>query len=126
MKDFGAIDFFTSPEFIPDPTPYFEYVREQGPVVKEGHHDVMIVTGNRKVEMVPLKQVRPLTGYVRGGVTALACRKDYPVYVDEHVESVDQMAVSAGVRGTQIVLAPDDYLHATRATVASFARRKEQ
>jgi len=82
------------------------------------------LSGDRKVDTVPLKEVTPLTGYVRGGTTALACKKDYPVFVDETIELFDRVAVSAGVRGTQIVLAPADYLRATRATVGSIGRAK--
>jgi Cys-tRNA(Pro)/Cys-tRNA(Cys) deacylase len=72
------------------------------------------LTGDRKVDTVPLKEVQPLTGYIRGGVTALAGRKDYPVWVDETIELFDAVSVSAGVRGTQLVLAPADYLRALR------------
>lgn len=79
-------------------------------------------TGDRKVDTVALKEVTPLTGYVRGGVTALACKKDYPVLVDETIELFDVVSVSAGVRGTQILLAPADYLRATRAKTAAIAR----
>jgi Cys-tRNA(Pro)/Cys-tRNA(Cys) deacylase len=82
------------------------------------------VSGDRRVEVVPLKEVQPLTGYVRGGVTALACKKDYPVFVDETMELFDVVSVSAGVRGTQILLAPADYLAATRGTVGAIAREK--
>jgi Cys-tRNA(Pro)/Cys-tRNA(Cys) deacylase len=82
------------------------------------------VTGDRKVDTVPLKEVTPLTGYVRGGTTALACKKDYPVVVDETVELFDRVAVSAGVRGTQIVLAPSDYLRATKAKLGAIGRAK--
>ena len=67
-------------------------------------------SGNRTVELVPLKEVQPLTGYIRGGVTALAGKKEYPVYVDEQMQLFDVVAVSAGVRGMQMLLAPDDYL----------------
>jgi Cys-tRNA(Pro)/Cys-tRNA(Cys) deacylase len=77
---------------------------------------------NRTVEMVALKEVQPLTGYIRGGVTALAGKRDYPVYVDEQIQLFDVIAVSAGVRGTQMLLAPDDYLRATRATVGPISR----
>lgn len=80
------------------------------------------LTGNRKVEMVSLKEVQPLTGYIRGGVTALGGKKDYPVYVDEQIELYDRVAVSAGVRGQQLVLAPADYLRATRATPGPLVR----
>jgi Cys-tRNA(Pro)/Cys-tRNA(Cys) deacylase len=75
-------------------------------------------TGDRKVDTVALKEVQPLTGYIRGGVTALGGKKDYPVYVDETLELFDNVAVSAGIRGTQMVLAPADYLKAVNGTVA--------
>ncbi len=81
-------------------------------------------TGNRKVETVPLAEVQPLTGYVRGGVTALACKKDYPVFIDETAILFDVVSVSAGVRGMQILLAPDDYLRAARGQYAAIARNK--
>ena len=79
------------------------------------------LTGDRKVDTVPLKDVQPLTGYVRGGVTALGCKKSYPVFVDETIELFDRIAVSAGIRGTQILIAPADYLRATGATVGAIA-----
>jgi Cys-tRNA(Pro)/Cys-tRNA(Cys) deacylase len=82
-------------------------------------------SGDRRCETVPLKEVLPLTGYVRGGVTALSCRKDYRTYVDETIELFDVVAVSAGVRGTQIVLSPGDYLRATKGTVGAIAKPKE-
>lgn len=75
------------------------------------------LSGDRRVETVALKEVQPLTGYVRGGVTALACRKDYPVYLDESALRQAVIAVSAGVRGTQILLAPADYARAVHATL---------
>jgi Cys-tRNA(Pro)/Cys-tRNA(Cys) deacylase len=79
------------------------------------------LSGNRSVETVALKEVQPLTGYIRGGVTALGGKKDYPVFVDEMIEVFDVVAVSAGVRGTQILIAPTDYLRATHATVGGIA-----
>lgn len=82
-------------------------------------------TGDRKVEVVSLKEVQPLTGYVRGGVTALAGKKDYPVFVDETVELFDVISVSAGVRGTQILLAPGDYLRAVRGATGAISKAKE-
>jgi Cys-tRNA(Pro)/Cys-tRNA(Cys) deacylase len=83
------------------------------------------LSGDRKAEVVSLKEVQPLTGYVRGGVTALAGKKDYPVLVDETVELFDVISVSAGARGTQILLAPADYLRVTRGTVGAIAKEKE-
>ena len=82
------------------------------------------LTGDRKVELVPLKEVQPLTGYIRGGVTVLGARKDYPVFADETIELWDVVSISAGVRGTQILIAPADYLRVTQATPAAIAREK--
>jgi Cys-tRNA(Pro)/Cys-tRNA(Cys) deacylase len=79
------------------------------------------LTGDRRVEMVPLKEVQGLTGYIRGGVTALAAKRDYPVYVDETAELFDVISVSAGMRGLQILLAPGDYLRITKATVGAIS-----
>jgi Cys-tRNA(Pro)/Cys-tRNA(Cys) deacylase len=62
--------------------------------------------------MVPLKDVQPLTGYIRGGVTVFGAKKPYPVFVDETVILFDRISVSAGARGTQIILSPNDYLRA--------------
>ena len=82
-------------------------------------------SGDRKIEMVHLKEVQPLTGYIRGGVTALACKKPYPVFVDETIWLWDVISISAGLRGLQILVAPDDYIRATNATVAAIAREKQ-
>lgn len=83
------------------------------------------LTGDRKVDTVALKEVQPLTGYIRGGVTALACKKDYPVYLDASALGFAVISVSAGVRGTQIVLAPGDYARAVKAKTGAIARPKE-
>jgi len=80
------------------------------------------ISGDRSVEMVPLREVQPLTGYVRGGVTVLGARKDYPAYADETIEIFDVISVSAGIRGTQVLLAPSDYLRATKAKVGPLTR----
>jgi Cys-tRNA(Pro)/Cys-tRNA(Cys) deacylase len=80
------------------------------------------LAGDRKVEMVPLKEVQPLTGYLRGGVTALACKKEYPVYIDETAILFEQISVSAGVRGTQILLHPEDYMRAVKAVAGDIAK----
>jgi Cys-tRNA(Pro)/Cys-tRNA(Cys) deacylase len=81
-------------------------------------------SGNRKIQLVPVKDLLGLTGYIRGGVTALAGKKDYPVYVDETIELFDVISISAGMRGLQILLAPADYLKATDAKVAPLAHSK--
>jgi Cys-tRNA(Pro)/Cys-tRNA(Cys) deacylase len=82
-------------------------------------------SGEKKIETVLLKEVEPLTGYIRGGVTALACKKPYPVYLDETAELFDVMSISAGIRGLQILLAPDDYIRAVSARVVAIAKSKE-
>ncbi len=82
------------------------------------------LSGDKNIDTVPLKEVQPLTGYVRGGVTALAAKKDYPVFADETIEIFDAISVSAGQRGAQLILAPSDYLRATRAKVGPLARDK--
>lgn len=82
------------------------------------------LTGDRKVDMVPLKDVQSITGYIRGGVTALACKKDYPVYLDETAELWDVFSISAGQRGTQLFLSPVDYIRAVSAKIGDIARQK--
>ena len=83
-------------------------------------------TGNRKIQMAALKDVQPLTGYIRGGVTALACKKPFPVIVNSSAEGFDVISISAGVRGTQILLAPADYMRAVAGKAATIARKKLQ
>ena len=78
---------------------------------------------NRKVALVALKDVQPLTGYIRGGVTALAAKKTFPVVADASLTDHEVIAVSAGVRGQQLVLDPNDYVRAVDATLAPIARR---
>lgn len=82
------------------------------------------LTSDRTVQPVALKEVQPLTGYVRGGVTALACKKNYPVYVDELIEVFDVVSISAGTRGLQILLAPADYLQAVKGIIGAISQNK--
>lgn len=82
------------------------------------------VSGNRKIHLVPVKDLQNLTGYIRGGVTALAAKKTYPVYVDKSIERFDAISISAGMRGLQILLAPVDYLRVVKATLAAIALSK--
>jgi Cys-tRNA(Pro)/Cys-tRNA(Cys) deacylase len=73
------------------------------------------LSGDRSVALVGLKDVEPLTGYIRGGVTVFGAKKPFPVYVDETIELWEQISVSAGMRGTQVLLSPADYLRASDA-----------
>lgn len=78
--------------------------------------------GTRKAEMVAVKEVQPLTGYIRGGVTVFGAKKDYPVFADETIELFDTISVSAGARGIQMLLSPSNYLRASDATIAPLTR----
>lgn len=82
--------------------------------------------GEKKVQLLPVKELQAITGYKRGGVTALAVKHDFPVYVDETVELFDMILVSAGVRGLQILISPADYLRATKAKITPLAERKKR
>ncbi len=102
----------------------------------DGTHVFAVIPGNaeldlkklasaavtKKAEMAALKDVEPLTGYIRGGVTAMASKRDLPTFADETLELHDQISVSAGMRGLQLILAPADYLRATNATVADLTK----
>ncbi|MGA2334694.1 MAG: Cys-tRNA(Pro) deacylase [Terriglobales bacterium] len=81
--------------------------------------------GERKIQLVPVKELQALTGYIRGGVTALAAKRDFPVYVDETIELFDVVSISAGIRGLQILIAPGDYLRATKGTIAALGHPKK-
>ena len=75
-------------------------------------------SSNKSVEMIALKELLPLTGYVRGGCSPLGAKKNYPVFVDARALTLEKISVSAGQRGMQIVLSPQDLVRAANATVA--------
>lgn len=78
--------------------------------------------GGKKADLAPLKEVQPLTGYIRGGVTVFGAKKEYPVFADETIELFDVISVSAGRRGLQLILSPSDYVRAAKATVVALTR----
>ena len=80
------------------------------------------VAGVRKAEMASLKDVEPLTGYIRGGVTVLSAKKPFPAFADETLEIFDVVSVSAGQRGLQLLVSPADYLRATGAAIADLTK----
>lgn len=80
------------------------------------------VSGNKKIELVPIKEVLGLTGYIRGGVSPVGAKKAYPTYLDETARLWDLIAVSAGVRGCQMILAPDELIRVTGAATYDIAR----
>jgi Cys-tRNA(Pro)/Cys-tRNA(Cys) deacylase len=79
-------------------------------------------SGNKKVELVPVKEVFALTGYIRGGVSPIGTRKPYPFYIDETVDLWDVFSISAGVRGCQMLVAPDDLVRITDAKRCAIAK----
>lgn len=81
--------------------------------------------GDRKCVLIPLKEVQPLTGYVRGGVTVLGAKKPFQVFVDAAFATHDRVSVSAGTRGLQAILSPSDYLRATLATLVPDLGRRQ-
>jgi len=78
--------------------------------------------GTRKAELASLKEVEPLTGYIRGGVTVLAAKKPFRPLADETIELFDIISISAGQRGLQLLLTPTDYLRATNATLVDLTK----
>lgn len=76
-------------------------------------------SGNKRCELVHLKEILPLTGYIRGGCSPLGAKKNYPVFIDETCRKFDRIAISAGMRGMQILLAPGNLIQATGAAVDS-------
>ncbi|HYE75724.1 MAG TPA: Cys-tRNA(Pro) deacylase [Blastocatellia bacterium] len=79
-------------------------------------------TGNKKVELVAIKELQGLTGYIRGGVSPLGAKKKFPVFIDQSITSHEQVSISAGVRGIQIIIAPQDLQKATQAKYVDLAK----
>lgn len=85
-------------------------------------HALAAASGNKKVEMAALKQVQPLTGYIRGGVSPVGTKKRYPVYLDSSAFRFSFISVSAGLRGLQMLISPADLQNVVDATMAEIAR----
>lgn len=84
--------------------------------------DLASVSGNKKVDMAPLKDVQKLTGYIRGGVSPLGAKKQYPIYIDDSMMKWPFIAISAGIRGCQILVSPSDLVSATKGKLCAIAR----
>lgn len=80
-----------------------------------------LASANKKVAMIPMKELEPLTGYIRGGCSPLGMKKNFPVYIDTSAFDQPIIYISAGVRGMQIKLAPDDLVTACKAKKAAIA-----
>lgn len=85
-----------------------------------------VISGNKKVEMVQLKDVQKLTGYIRGGVSPLGTKKQYRVYIDESIVLWESISISAGIRGGQILIAPNDLITAVDGTLCQISRDMAQ
>ena len=86
----------------------------------QGDHELQLkalasLSGNKKVEVVSLKEVQPLTGYIRGGVSPIGMKKHYPVFINLEIKKHEKIAVSAGLRGLQLFLSPIDLISVTKA-----------
>ncbi|WP_293715484.1 Cys-tRNA(Pro) deacylase [uncultured Parabacteroides sp.] len=76
------------------------------------------VSGNKKCEMIPVKELLPLTGYIRGGCSPIGMKKHFPTYIHLSAENFENIYVSAGQRGLQVLLAPADLVRETNASLA--------
>ena len=76
------------------------------------------VSGNKKCEMIPVKELLPLTGYIRGGCSPIGMKKHFPTYIHLSAENFENIYVSAGQRGLQVLLAPADLIRETNASLA--------
>ena len=79
-------------------------------------------SGNKKVESVPLKEILPLTGYIRDGVSPIGCKKDYPLYLSDLINNREKISISAGRKGCQIILAPGDLVAVREAKVCPITK----
>lgn len=80
------------------------------------------VSGNKKLEMTHVKELLALTGYIRGGCSPVGMKKKYPTFVDETAILFDEIAISAGIRGEQVIVVPDDLIRYIEATEADITK----
>ena len=78
-------------------------------------------SGNKKTEMIPMKDLLGVTGYIRGGCSPIGMKKKYPTYIHSTALGFDSIFISAGVRGLQLQLSPSELISFTNATVGDFA-----
>ena len=83
------------------------------------------VSGNKKVEMVPVKDIQPLTGYIRGGVSPIGAKKHHPIFLDQSATRFPFISISAGARGSQIFISPGDLINVLNMTVCEIARGED-
>ena len=95
--------------------------------VVPGDHEVDLkaaarVSGNKKADLIPMKELLPVTGYIRGGCSPIGMKKSFPTYIHASVEAQPFIYISAGVRGLQLKIVPADLIAYVRATVADISR----
>ena len=88
-----------------------------------GEHEVDLklaakVSGNKKCDLIPMKELRPLTGYIRGGCSPIGMKKPFPTYIHKTCMNFPFIFISAGIRGLQLKLAPQDLINMSRATIS--------
>lgn len=98
--------------------------------VVPGDHEVDLkaaakVSGNKKVDLIPMKELLPVTGYIRGGCSPIGMKKAFPTYIHASASEHPFIYISAGVRGLQLKLAPADLAAYVRAAFAEISRRGE-
>ena len=89
-----------------------------------GEHEVNLkkaakVSGNKKCDLIPMKELLPLTGYIRGGCSPIGMKKHFPTYIHESCQAFEYIYVSAGVRGLQIKISPADIINQSKASICS-------
>ena len=95
-----------------------------------GDHEVDLkaaarVSGNKKADLIPMKELLPVTGYIRGGCSPIGMKRAFPTYIHSSCLGLSEIYVSAGVRGLQIRIAPDALIAFTRAETADLIRKEE-
>lgn len=94
------------------------------PVAEELHlKNAAVLTGNKKIEMVPVKELLGLTGYIRGGCSPIGMKKKFPTYIHESAELFEEITVSSGTRGAQLLLKTDALLRFVGAKVANLIEK---
>jgi Cys-tRNA(Pro)/Cys-tRNA(Cys) deacylase len=83
------------------------------------------LTGEKNIDLLPLRELQPVTGYIRGGCSPIGMKKAFPAFIDETAELFDRISVSAGLRGLQVILAPADLLAFTGAVLGDLTVRRE-
>lgn len=84
--------------------------------------NLAVASGNKKVEMIPVKEIQTLTGYIRGGVSPIGMKKKYPTFLDESALHWDVICISAGARGVQIIMNPQELMKTVDAELIAITR----